>query len=858
MSPPRTINDLAALGQRGPSWEFLAHAQASPEAVAQVPAIRFLVALNLAKLGLKELARGHLDALGAPNHPDVAALARAIADLPAARVDRQDVLASASEAIARLHTPLELDVDPRAALETLLDRTEAHVAHDGNVVLCASGRFDLEACSTLADINAVMDGWQARRDGGVTSDANPNVGFAFPVVVDGMLPPTVALAVWRGTSAPHLGHTPRIYVVSASEAEHVLGLALGVWLESSGLRKGSVAGIGAGFRGMLADARVVHIAAETHGVGPAERLGARLRERLDLAMPVTVVTAPLTPSHAKPMAALQGARDAQSALRTQLAAELGSRNDAMTPDHWRQRLVGADGMPRQDARVLIPTSRYTTYLQHTAHGLARALERRGLHAHVHIEPDAHSVFDPVARLVAIRDANPDVVIRINSPRMHGTDAASEAATRIPTITWVQDAMPHLFDREMGLSVGPLEVLVGCRVPELVRVFGYPRARSEAMPVVADESRFNAKVADHVGLEARPGVRTRSDLECEIAYASHHAATTMQLHERIAADSPSNVRPILERVYPHALIYAADPFARPLKQYLRGAARDAIRECLGVEPDAAMIAKITNSYAMAIADRALRHRVLESAANLAQKRGWRLRIYGNGWDAHPTLGSFARPALGHEADLAHSYARAAVHLHISHHGPLHQRVFECALSGGVPAVLVTPAFVSAIWAWAASEPTDVGTRLAMDEPIARSWACMAACACMQRLGLTHDAWYPGDGRAKHALAPEHIPDTERAARDLPLAIAEAAFVDDAGLERVVERAIAAPHWRTSTSEAIARRVRDRLTQDALVRVMLGLLGRAVNTACAPSEPSLETPSFAGPPARDGVPQSASRA
>jgi hypothetical protein len=190
--------------------------------------------------------------------------------------------------------------------------------------------------------------------------------------------------------------------------------------------------------------------------------------------------------------------------------------------------------------------------------------------------------------------------------------------------------------------------------------------------------------------------------------------------------------------------------------------------------------------------------------------------------------------------------------------LHQRVFECALSGGVPAVLVTPAFVSAIWAWAASEPTDAGTRLAMDEPIARSWACMAACACMQRLGLTHEAWYPGDGRARHALAPDHIPDTERAARDLPLAIAEAAFVDDAGLERVVERAIASPRWRTSTSEGIARRVRDRLTQDALVRVMLELLGRAMNAACTTAEPALAAASPNMPQAQESVPQSVSRA
>lgn len=818
-SPPRTINELAALGQRGPAWDFLAHAQASPEAVAHVPAIRFLVALNLARLGLKELAQPHLAALNSPDHPDVTAVLTAINSLPPSRIDPGVLRTHARRAIASLGARLAIDPDALADLDALLARVEVHLARDDNIVLrptAPTSMADLAQWSTLADVNAVMAAWQPRRDGGTASDPNPNVGFAYPIVIDGMLPPGVALTAWRATSTPHLGHTPRIYLVSANAAEHLLGLAIGLCQHGAGASAPS-------FAALLADPRVEHFVARGGAPTPSAKLGEYLQQRLDLAMPATVVTAPLTPTAANPLPAIQSARQAQAALRQQLTRDLGERHAAMTPADWRERLFDPrTDAPRRGARVLIYTCRYTTYLQHASHGLAGALSRAGLEPHVHIEPDPYSVFDPVARLVAIETTRPDLVIRLNSPRMHGTDAATEAATRIPTATWVQDAMPHLFDPALGASMGPLEVLIGCRVPELVRVFKYPRERSEAMPVVADETRFSAQAA-----LSRP---TRDDLDCEIAYASHHSATTLQLHDKIASDSGPEVRSILERVYPHALIYAADPFARPLKQYLRGAARDALRERLGTEPDAAMIAKITNSYAMAIADRALRHRVLEFAANLAQRRGWRLRIYGNGWDTHPTLSAYAHPALAHDAELAQSYARAKVHLHVSHHGPLHQRVFECALSGGLPSVLVTPAFISAIWAWAASEPSDQGSRLALNDPIARSWACMAACACTQRLGLTSDAWYPAQGLARHALAPDHIPDTERAARDLPLAIAEAAFLNEDELERVVERAIQTPKWRASTSEAIARRVRERLTQDALARATLALLRRAMDRAC----------------------------
>jgi hypothetical protein len=54
------------------------------------------------------------------------------------------------------------------------------------------------------------------------------------------------------------------------------------------------------------------------------------------------------------------------------------------------------------------------------------------------------------------------------------------------------------------------------------------------------------------------------------------------------------------------------------------------------------------------------------------------------------------------------------------------------------------------------------------------------------------------------------------------LAETTFASAEGLERLVERALRDDRWRGETSERIATRVRERLTDDVLVRRVLDLV------------------------------------
>src|SRR5262249_16387321 len=114
------------------------------------------------------------------------------------------------------------------------------------------------------------------------------------------------------------------------------------------------------------------------------------------------------------------------------------------------------------------------------------------------------------------------------------------------------------------------------------------------------------------------------------------------------------------------------------------------------------ALVLRTYAFPMADRMLRHQTAAWAASLARERGWRLRLYGRGWDTAAAFEEFARPGIAHGEALRACYRAAAAHLHVSAHTLTHQRVMECALSGGLPLCrllpdLLQPARVLAQWA-----------------------------------------------------------------------------------------------------------------------------------------------------------------
>lgn len=645
------------------------------------------------------------------------------------------------------------------------------------------------------DVSAWIAGQPAFREGSVP-----------PIVVAGMRSTSMLRGVWRATAEGKDGYTPRIWVVEPSVARARQGLAE------------------ADLASIIADARVEFVVGE----GALERFREALAARLDTPMQHLCVSDDGEPSELtgdvrrvlEEVARLQEQTHAR--LRARVAAIYAERDEAW----WARRFAGAisGGEP---LRVLLPSCRYTTFVQHAARDLAAALSRRGIQAEVLIERDPHSRLSSVAYLERLAGLRPDLVVLINYPR---PTLGLDMPRNVPVACWLQDAMPHLFDKKVGESQGAYDFVMGHIFPELYAKFSYPMDRTLPAVVVADGAKFHRNAASG----------ERRGRECEIALVSHHSETPEEMHERLKREvgkDPGMVR-VLEALRPgiERIMRGCNEQA-PIALLRRDVER-VWREHMGDDAPTRALTLLQNNYALPLADRMLRHEMVAWAAEMARRRGWRLGLFGRGWSKHPEYAEFAKGEIAHDDALRQVYSASAVHLHASLTATVHQRVIECVLSGGVCLIRLTRDSIAAARATLTrcllDRPPDVEEDHRIGYVIADHAEAMAFASLLQRVGFANHEpifWVPRlKAEATRRLASLHVPeqDANWAFGDL----GEIGFTSPKRLEMLVERAIDQPDWRQGVSAMCARRVEAHLTHDALAKRLIAFVGDRFAASCDP--------------------------
>jgi hypothetical protein len=253
----------------------------------------------------------------------------------------------------------------------------------------------------------------------------------------------------------------------------------------------------------------------------------------------------------------------------------------------------------------------------------------------------------------------------------------------------------------------------------------------------------------------------------------------------------------------------------------------------------VLAQLREQYVVPILERVVRHEMLEWAAAAADRRGWRLKIYGKGWEAHETLGRFAAGPLEHGEDLRSAYRSAAVHLHASMATLVHQRVMECALSGGVPVCRVIGPNLGASRQAALLELVDAGVapdevgadgglrfRTAAHEPLRRY------AALLRSVGMRAPEVVTLGRGAAEQMATARCAFVEATPESLFGDLGGGCFRSGAGLELLVHTAVREPRAREARSAAIAARVIEGFSHEAAVRRIVALVGRVVGAGGSP--------------------------
>lgn len=659
---PESANPLRAVllarGKTGDAWSILPQAFS---VLRQSPAdieLSLLVASKYADLGLRTLASETLHAASLARGGDAgkdAALAEVrerISGLPDDRLTlerRQEIL---NHNLDALSTRARGAVDLRAMVASwreLAEAEECFIAQNGNVIRRSKGR----AVSRLVDEISL-----ARRLF-VPPPMDALASSAQPVYIEGLDSPWLVRWVYECTPTRADGLRTRVVIVEPDVAGAMRGLSVVDLAE------------------VLADNRVVVFMGDRAG----DAFGAWLRERLDTALGERVLTVPgaavrATHGSSQGVAAILGAARAAQQAELNTCHDAARAIDIRRDDAWwaeRYSTASAD----DPLRILILTSRLTTFTQHSSRDLGECFRRLGHEARVLIEPDDASLLTSNAHWRLHAEWRPDLVLSINNTRsmLGGVMPAG-----VPMVTWIQDKVAAMFQPSTGRAMGTRDFLAGHLHPELFDTFGFPRDRCLYSPVLASEVKFHDAPID---------VSRRPRYECEVAYVSHHAETPAALAERLVAMSPEEFRPrlsaMVSELMPEIERVIGAPIHEEMTTSLRRASLEICDRHMDERADEATRSAIFNNYAAPIAERALRHQMLEWARELCEERSWRLHLYGHNWEHHRTLSRFAKGAISHDEDLRAAYQSARVNLHAGLGGLQHQRVMECALSGGLSLV-----------------------------------------------------------------------------------------------------------------------------------------------------------------------------
>ncbi len=772
-----------------------------------------------------------------PDDPEAAVLA-----LRAAVQIQQGVLAR--EAASRIDPGLAGRADVRALLDRTNELAPMEFGPDDRIVL---GRRNVELLHTTRGVDlreryeqwaAGEHGWRilATPDGNVIRRPAANddprswlwlgeqraaarsfVAAHFssageeeiaPIAVEGFSPPWVFVEIAGATPRLSNGYQPRIRVLQRDPAEFFEGASI-IDLAS-----------------FVGDDRIAWYVGED----AAERFAAEVRaapgtQSIGPGVPIGTVRTPIEP----PLGELVNTLSAEIVRETNEACErvriaYEPRDAAWWCERYERALAPGSADP---LRVLIPTTRYSTYIQHAAKDLAEAVNRHGHRAELLIEPDDHTRLSAHAYHDAFDRFDPDLVVLINYPR---AARAGSFPDNVPFVCWIQDEMPHLFSREVGEAQGPLDFIVGHTARRLFRELGYDASRSLYSPVTVSERKFHAGAITP---------RQRERFACEVAFVSNHSETPDAMHERKAREAGDpRVRAVLDAIRPGVESVARDLLGSHARRTLKGICRDTLRT-LGADESE------SNSYLMQYAcpmlERMVRHNTLAMAADVCDRRGWRLRVFGQGWDEHPRFGAHAGGVIEHGDDLRACYQSATVQIHASALSLVHQRVMECALSGALPIGVLSRSSlpsVARLLYRAGLVPSDAD-RVLEDGQIAfaiRSHDVLREyVALRERLGL------PVANKDEVILRASSLTRLygETAARgmdafDAPSLwgdLSDITFRDAASFERLVGRAIEDPAWRADRGTEIARRARAHSTTGGLTDRMLELVRDGIAAAAA---------------------------
>jgi hypothetical protein len=569
--------------------------------------------------------------------------------------------------------------------------------------------------------------------------------------------------------SPHAnGHRPPVYFLTADLERFRVLLHLHDW------------------RTMLSDRRVRLF------VGPdcAAELGHSLVTELMLPWPVASVTIEpaVWPDGQSLQAVVDAARTQQSRQLNQLAA-----TDPASAAAIVDRITA--GRP---LRVLGITSRFTTFIQHSMRDWLAAFESLGHTTRLLIESADHEIPSNLVTATTCDEFRPDLVVAID----HSRRTLSGVPAHVPVVMWVQDKLPNIYNPAAGAALGLLDFVIGYGRLELTTNFNYPPSRFMPTMMATNETRFTSTRRPYAEL---------ARFRCDVSYVSHASTPPDQIIARTKAALPQ----------PEAKALIDDLYGKVKSVYDAGGGissgddiHSIIRVTLAERKLAADEAGLFDLFAHQVNNALFRQQALAWVAEL----GVDLRLYGRGWETHPTLSKHARGEADNAVDLHAIYQASAINLQVTPFGAVHQRLLDGLASGGFFLMRSVTAdeldlLRKRMWDWCVAREISSGPEMfARRDP---EWS--AAAERYAALGATHPRTDPAGVYAE--MEECALTGFSRTPETLFENTAAVTFSTRDQLQAGVKRYLAAPDERAAVAAAMRGRVIQAHTYRGITSRML---------------------------------------
>lgn len=311
------------------------------------------------------------------------------------------------------------------------------------------------------------------------------------------------------------------------------------------------------------------------------------------------------------------------------------------------------------------TTRHSTVIQYAMRDLAEAFRNHGCIFDVITEPDPYTSDIDLGGTLAESDY--DLMVVINHLRFEYGD---QIHPNIPFACWIQDDMPGLLTRDAGATMSDQDLVICRSSSYLAEQFGYPR---ECLLGSSNLTSATTYSDDPVAIE---------DLEpfhCDVSYVGHGWQTGQQLAAEIFPDSPEATQ-FLMRFLELATTRNAQKgwlnYFDRMQLVLEAQEDSGLAEMNSQQRASWLLPAAERIY-----DRMFRHEALLWCAEWANTHDKTFRIYGKGWENHPTLKAFASGPVQNGYEIRCLSQASAINLQLNGYDSLHQRLLDALSSGG---------------------------------------------------------------------------------------------------------------------------------------------------------------------------------